>query len=129
MHSIKSVTLCLIVFGLLAMGHTTVSAADSPASATAEKEILRLIEAVSQSQCLFERNGQKYLGADAANHLHRKWDNAKSKIDSAESFIEQIASKSSASGKLYMIHCTNKEAETSHQWLLRELAHLRTHAN
>lgn len=126
MRVLKLATSCSMVFYFLAFDPYSVGiAAELATSITAENDIPRLIERVAQSDCRFERNGQRYLSADAAHHLHRKWDNAKHQIGSAEMFIENIASKSSTSGKVYFIHCPNKEPETSQQWLLRELVNLR----
>jgi hypothetical protein len=53
---------------------------------------------------------------------------AKDEIDTAEDFIEKVATQSSLSGQPYQVRCRGSEAVTSNQWLRDVLARYRTHA-
>jgi hypothetical protein len=66
---------------------------------TKDDEIDYLISSVGKSGCTFIRNGKRYSGRDARAHLKSKRRHNAHLIDSAEDFIEKLASKSSTSGK------------------------------
>src|SRR5437762_9060575 len=51
----------------------------------------------------FIRNGSEYDCHAAAKHMRDKWNAQKSKIKTAEDFIEKAESRSSMSGKAYLI--------------------------
>ncbi|CAN0592404.1 unnamed protein product, partial [Ectocarpus sp. 12 AP-2014] len=85
-----------------------------------EQEIEALITAVETSSCVFERNGDRHEAADAAEHLRLKYRRGKRYADTAEHFIERLASESSWSGKPYFIECENGRVPSG-EWLLREL--------
>lgn len=95
------------------------------ASSGAEQEILQLILVVEDSQCEFERNGTRYNSEDAADHLRLKYNNGRRYADTADHFIERLASQSSFSGKPYFIQCQDKPKEPSASWLKRALAEMR----
>jgi len=80
------------------------SAAILAAATTPETEIEGLLAYVKGlDQATFVRNGTSYSPAQAEAHLRMKWNNARSHIKTAEDFIELCASKSSVSGKPYLI--------------------------
>lgn len=79
--------------------------ATKPARAKENSEIDFLLDFVATSECTFIRNGKEYPGPEAAKHLKRKYNYAKSRIKTAEIFIEKIASKSSMSKKTYQVRC------------------------
>ncbi len=54
-------------------------------------------------QAAFIRNGTEYTPAQAESHLRMKWKNGGGQIKTAEDFITLCASKSSLSGKPYLI--------------------------
>jgi hypothetical protein len=70
-----------------------------------EKEkITILIRSIDElKNAKFYRNGNLYDSKTAAEHLKMKWTKAGNNIKTAEEFIEEIASKSSLSGKDYKI--------------------------
>jgi len=84
-------------------------------------EINHLLDFVRQTDCQFIRNGKSYSGKEAVEHIRKKYDYHKDKIDSAEAFIELSASKSMMSGKYYMISCGDKPKLKSRDYLLQEL--------
>ena len=92
---------------------------------TMQDEISHLLGFVSATQCSYERNGKSYNGKDAAKHIRKKYRYFKDQIDSTEKFIELSATKSTMSGKYYMIYCDDRLGIRSQQWLLDELNHYR----
>jgi len=86
-----------------------------------KSEIDHLLSYVEMTVCQYERNGSVHSGRDAAEHIKKKYDYFKDEITSTEKFIELSATKSTMSGKYYLIHCPGKPAVRSQDWLLDEL--------
>ena len=95
------------------------------ADTNAEAEIHALIQAVAESECEFNRNGSLHSAEAAAEHLQLKYSRGKRYADSAEAFIERLASKSSWSGKPYQMICDG-ETQPARDWLTATLIALRT---
>jgi len=93
---------------------------------TTQIEINQLLDFIKQSPCTFIRNGKNHTAKDALKHIKKKYHYFEDDIDSAEKFIELSATKSSMSGKKYQIICANKDMISSQQWLLNQLAKIRT---
>ena len=93
----------------------------------AADEIDHLLSHLQSSGCQFNRNGDWHDATEAAEHLHKKLNYAvdKGAITSAEEFIDQVASQSSLSGKLYQVRCAQAAPQPSGQWLHAELARYR----
>jgi len=102
------------------LGLSCTAAAESPAQA--EKDISYLLEFVATSNCTFVRNGERYDGADTADHLRDKYNRDKRHVHSAEQFISRVASKSSLTGTPYTVKCEDSEPETTGRWLHQALA-------
>ena len=94
------------------------------AQTDAEAEITSLIAAVRESDCEFNRNGSLHSAEAAAEHLELKYSRGKRYADSAEAFIERLASKSSWSGKPYEMICDG-ETQPAGDWLTATLVALR----
>ena len=111
----------LVLFSLATLS----ASAQSPSS-----EIDKLFHALETSGCNFSRNGSWYSAEEASTHLHRKYEYLakKGQAKSAESFIDLAASKSSMSGKPYMVRCGNSTPVESRSWFLRKLADIRAAA-
>lgn len=92
----------------------------------AKAEIAGLMDALSSSGCRFQRNGSWHDATEARNHLQRKYDYLlkKDKVDSAEQFIDRAASRSSMSGRAYMVRCDGKEQDAGN-WFNGQLRRLR----
>ena len=105
----------------LSLLFTCANFAQSDVPDSQNPEVQHLLEFVETSDCTFERNGKKYDGADAANHIKRKYKYFKNKITTTEEFIEYSGTKSTMSGKPYLIYCGDKGPITSQNWLLEEL--------
>ena len=72
-----------------------------------------------------ERNGKKYNSEDAYSHVRKKYDYFRGKIRTTEDFIDYSASKSTISGKFYLVFCDNEPVIRTRDWLLEELRRLR----
>lgn len=102
-------------------------AAAAPPPAATQAEVTHLFAYLAGSNCQFNRNGSWYSAPDAAAHLKKKYDYLADKgaIGTSESFIELGASKSSVSGKPYLVKCGQAQPEQSAPWLGAELARYR----
>ena len=96
----------------------------SAAAATAE-EITSLLIFVEQSECTFVRNGKQYDGLKAREHIEKKYAHFKERITTTEDFILYSATKSTITGKPYMVICNSVDILLS-DWLNAELSELRT---
>ena len=92
-----------------------------------EAEIAYLLDFVATSGCIFVRNGDQHDAADAADHLRLKYSRGKRHVDSAEQFIDRLATQSSWSGKPYAVICDGA-SQTSSGWLYRALSDYRQQA-
>jgi hypothetical protein len=89
-------------------------------------EVNYLINAVSESGCNFVRNGKEHTSSEAVDHLQMKARRGKRYYDTADEFIDRIASKSSWSGKPYQIQCDGQPAVTAADWFTRVLTEYRS---
>ena len=92
---------------------------------TVAVEVNYLINAVSESGCNFVRNGKEHTASEAVDHLQMKARRGKRYYDTADEFIDRIASKSSWSGKPYLIQCDGQPAVTASDWFTRVLTEYR----
>lgn len=97
--------------------------ADVPAAQ--KPEIEHLLGFVLQSGCSIDRNGKSYPASEAISHIQKKYAYFKSDIETTEDFIELSASKSTMSGKYYLVSCAGAEAVKTRDWLLQELGRYR----
>jgi len=91
----------------------------------AETEIRSLLHAVRESGCDFDRNGTLYTAERAAEHLELKYSRGKRYADSAEAFIERLATGSSWSGEPYWMICDGDKISSA-EWLAEQLEGSRT---
>ena len=89
--------------------------------ATTQDEINHLLVFLESTDCRYERNGTLHNGAEAVEHIKKKYSYFSDDIKSTEDFIKYSATKSKISGEYYKVHCINKLPINSHDWLLREL--------
>ncbi len=89
--------------------------------AVAEQEIEHLLGFVETSDCVFTRNDTAHSAEDAADHLRLKYRRGLRYIDSAEDFINRLASKSSWTGKPYTVQC-GETSLSSQRWLEQALS-------
>ncbi len=116
----------LRLLAIVALAVLAVAASAAP-TAKAQREIDGLIAALGDSGCEFERNGSWHDAKTARAHLQKKYDYLRKRgmADTAESFIERGASKSSMSGKPYRVRCPGKAVGTAAHWFEQRLRTLR----
>ena len=108
----------------LGAGSTTAAAA---APALPQDEVEYLLNAVARSECEFNRNGTWFDAKQASAHLRAKYNGliALGHFVSALEFIEDAATKSSVSGRPYLIRCAGREPVPTNQWLRETLERYR----
>jgi len=93
---------------------------------TERQKIEALIAHVESLQdAKFVRNDREYDAKTAAKFLQAKWDANAAEIKTAEDFIEKVATKSSTTGKLYLIRFKDGGEMKSGEYLLEQLKKLR----
>jgi hypothetical protein len=112
--------------GLLAAA----AASAAPLSPAARAEIDALMSRLDASNCEINRNGTWYPAADARAHLMTKlrYLEDRDAVETAEQFIERAASKSSVSGRPYLIRCGEVPPVESGVWLSVQLQAMRSAA-
>ena len=103
-------------------------AAAAPTPAPLRAEIDALLTRLESSGCRFNRNGTWYPAAEAKAHLLKKlaYIERRGTLVSTEQFVETAASKSSTSGKPYLVQCAGADAVQSQAWLSAQLRSLRS---
>lgn len=114
----------------LALAFWCISSTAGVTAPSVRAEIDALLGKLQASGCQFNRNGSWHTGADAKGHLIRKLEYLQDKgtVGSTEQFIELAASRSSASGKPYLVRCGSEAPVESRLWLGRELSSIRAGA-
>jgi hypothetical protein len=92
-----------------------------------DAHIQYLFDFVAASGCTFIRNGSDNNSEEAADHLRLKYGRGKRHVDSAEQFIDRLASESSWTGKKYTVNCNGQISESG-RWLHRALSEHREQA-
>ena len=95
-------------------------------AATPAEEIDLLVAAIETRGCTFVRNGKRYDAAAAADHLRLKLRRASRHAKTPAMFIDRLASRSSMSGKPYLLECPDEPVQHSGAWLHQQLEQLRT---
>jgi len=118
-----SALLCLV------LGLTLAPVACAAPSRIAQAEINYLLGFIEGSACEFSRNGSWYGAKKAAAHLRDKYEFLATgdRIQTAEDFIEEVATRSSLSGQPYQVRCGSEQAVASNQWLRDALEAYRAH--
>jgi hypothetical protein len=110
-------SVALLALGLYVLFQAPLRA-DVPEAA--DREIQYLLEFVAASNCVFNRNGGSHEPANAADHLRLKYRRGSRYVNSAEQFIDRLASESSWTGRDYTVICDGEELSTN-GWLHRAL--------
>jgi hypothetical protein len=120
--------MCLVALlcGLLVAERLAAVEPTLPADEKAKIE--KLIEHVKVlKDAVFIRNGVEYDAATAARFMQGKWDASAAEIRSAREFVEKAASKSSTTGKPYLIRLKRDGAAKDYksgEYLLEQLKKL-----
>jgi hypothetical protein len=111
-----------VLFALiLASAPAQVDSALADPALVAAAEIDHLIAFIGSSTCIFNRNGDDYDGAAAAEHIAEKYAYYRDDITSAADFIDLAASRSALTGRPYQVRCAGSDAMPARDWLLLEL--------
>jgi len=123
MPRIFTIALCYIV---TAMFLSSTAFAEKPVTQDKDTQqaISYLIDVVTNSHLTFIRNGKKYSGKEAAEHMMDKFKYFKAQVKSPEDFIRLCASESLLSGKPYRVETAHGIMPTR-QWLTQILAQYR----
>lgn len=103
------------------------AAEPAPASGgmSEDAKIEALIQAVGALEgARFVRNGDEHPAADAMEHMRAKWDWKRDDIKTAKDFIRVVGSKSSVSGKPYLIRMADGTEVQAGEWFRARLAEL-----
>ncbi|HEY1396587.1 DUF5329 domain-containing protein [Roseateles sp.] len=94
-----------------------------PLPPAAKAEVKALLDKLIASSCEFNRNGDWYSAAEAKSHLERKLKYLEDKnlVKTAGQFIDLAASKSSMSGKPYLVRCGGAAPVNGGNWLRLQL--------
>jgi len=98
--------------------------ANATPDAKASAEIDQLLTAIQKSNCTFVRSGQEYDGSAARKHLEFKLGFVRSRLDTADQFVEKLASASSTTGEAYHIRCSGND-NLARTWLDAQLKVIR----
>jgi hypothetical protein len=92
-----------------------------------EDKITALIASIQNAPAgtQFVRNGTAYGVADAVSHLNLKYSRAKSRVKTAEDFIQYVASGSSMSGEAYLIRYPDGTTVTAKEFFTEKLRKLK----
>ena len=90
-----------------------VAPAQAPSEAEKIESLIKAVEGLKDAK--FVRNDVEYDAPDAAAHMRRKWEAGKEQIKTARDFIRHVASKSSISGKPYLIRFQGREGSRERQ--------------
>ena len=87
-----------------------------PRRSEADK-IEQLLQRIAESDAIFIRDGERYNGKEAEQHLRQKLEQAGDEISTLEQFIEKIASRSTLTGNEYMVETRGGELMPAREWL------------
>lgn len=83
------------------------------------KEIEALLKKIETSDIIFIRNGVEHTAKETADHLRSKWEQTNGKIKTKKDFIEQLATKSSLTGELYLVQLKDGSKIKAADWLTK----------
>ena len=110
---------------IAAMVVLPLSAGTKGPSSTERAKIEALISAIgSLSDARFVRNGREYGAATAAKFLRGKGNDRAADVLTADHFIDKIATRSSTTGRPYLIRFSDGREVTTAVYLRNELARL-----
>lgn len=94
---LRTLVLLTALIAPLATAATTLPSAER----TKIEALIAVVEKLPDA--VFVRNGKSYDAATAAKFLRGKWRDRAREIRTAEEFIERVATKSSTTGKPYLV--------------------------
>jgi hypothetical protein len=98
--------------------------AEPPDRQREQARIAALLDSVERSGATFIREKKAYSAVEGRKHLERKLRHAGNRVKTAEDFIEGVASRSSTTGRAYMIKLPSGEQMETEPWLRQRLAEI-----
>lgn len=115
-----TIRLMVCVATLVALASGPLHAEEKPLSEKAKiEQLIQRVENLKDAK--FVRNGNEYDAKTAGKFLKGKWDAHTAKIKTAQDFIEIAATKSTTSGKPYLIRYADGKEVPSAEFLTAEL--------
>lgn len=116
----------VILVALIAFAANSAGAARAGLPPAEKKKIEALIAAVENLDgAVFVRNGKAYKPATAAKFLRGKWDDRSREVLSANDFIEKVATRSSTTGRAYLVRYADGREIPTATFLRSQLEKLR----
>jgi hypothetical protein len=115
----------LVCIALYALAAAPPSYADN-AAARERARIYALLDALERSGLVFIRNGSAHTAQKARVHLEMKLDRSGGRVTTAEQFIDRLASRSSATGRPYLVRLADGSTVEAGIWLRARLAEIDT---
>ena len=112
-----------VVIGLLLLP-LPAGAGEVPDRQREQARITALLDAVERSGAQFIREKKAYSAVEGRKHLQRKLRHAGDRVKTAEQFIEGIASRSSTTGRPYIVKLPSGEQMETGPWLRQRLAEI-----
>ncbi len=89
---------------------------------TQAHRIQKLIESLNKLEnAKFIRNGKEHVVSEAVDHMTKKWKWKQDQIKSANEFINIVGTKSSTTGKPYLIKMQSGKIIKLESWFRKEL--------
>jgi hypothetical protein len=88
------------------------------------EKIERMLKMIEASDTAFIREGQEYKSQDAVAHLRKKLGLAGSRVTTLQIFIDELASKSSITGKPYQVKLADGKVVGAREWLWQKAVEL-----
>ncbi len=119
----KTMALCIVFTIGMAMPAPQHSLAGDTAARERER-IHALLDALERSGLEFIRNGFTHTAREARAHLEMKLDRAGGRVTTAEQFIRHCATRSSLSGRPYLVRLADGSTVHAADWLRARLAEI-----
>ena len=99
--------------------------ADESRAEDLDRTIAYLLQHVAQANLIFIRNGVMHTPREAEEHMRRKYEYFKKKIQTPEDFIRLCASMSTVTGRPYQVKLPDGRLLRTDQWMLSALSQYR----
>ena len=84
---------------------------------TERDKIEAALQRIGNSDLVFVRNGSEHTGKAAAEHLRSKLKQAGESVKTFDDFVDKVATKSSLSGKPYLVKFKDGRSQELAAWL------------
>ena len=122
---IVGVLLAAAVFFTATLWVVPASIADESRAEELDRTISYLLQHVARSNLIFIRNGVMHSPREAEEHMRRKYEYFKKKIQTPEDFIRLCASMSTVTGNPYQVKLPDGRVLRTDQWMLSALSQYR----